>query len=416
MLAKHYYQAASSWVVFFVPQTDADMGFYNEFMHYLGEKQRAAVAKLGEKVSLFLVPPSDFSEQVLKVPGKVSISGVILKFQQPSSSFSSLDNPMEAMELKPPSIMPRANDGASFHGGTSCPKPSSPEFKLFSQDQSFLGSSSGHANPVLSSFPPPHKPADKLLPMENSLDFRKENRHDQFQHHNPPFTSHWSSSTPLPNPSSGTFPPAPNAVSRSFDNSKAEEHPPVNPRVPQGMASSNHTSEASGVVPLPASEFPQQQQEAKPQITSSMQLPLHPEQLAHLAALLGQQKQLGNPSLQSGDSKQSNLLQTPSSQSQTTLPQTPSSQSQTTFLHAQALSHAPQALVGPQVSQTQQLQQPVHGASTVQHPVENPVQQSSQQASNSSREETEADPQKRLQATLQLAAALLQQIQQQAKT
>lgn len=95
MLAKHYYQAASSWVVFFVPESDADMGFYNEFMNYLGEKQRAAVAKLDDKTTLFLVPPSDFSEKILKVPGNVSISGVILRLEQPSSNIEALPPPPE---------------------------------------------------------------------------------------------------------------------------------------------------------------------------------------------------------------------------------------------------------------------------------------------------------------------------------
>ena len=91
MLSKHYYQAAGSWVVFFVPENDADMTAYNDFMSYLGDKQRAAVCKLGERSTLFLVPPSDFSEQVLRVPGNVSISGVILKFQQSNPDYSSLN-------------------------------------------------------------------------------------------------------------------------------------------------------------------------------------------------------------------------------------------------------------------------------------------------------------------------------------
>ncbi|CAL1408016.1 unnamed protein product [Linum trigynum] len=81
MLSKHYDQAASAWVIFFVPASDADMGHYNEFMHYLGEKQRAAVAKLDERTTLFLVPPSEFSEKVLKVPGDMSISGVVLRLE-----------------------------------------------------------------------------------------------------------------------------------------------------------------------------------------------------------------------------------------------------------------------------------------------------------------------------------------------
>ncbi|CAI9303905.1 unnamed protein product [Lactuca saligna] len=93
MLSKHYYQAASSWVVFFVPESDADMAFYNEFMNYLGEKQRAAVAKLDDKTTLFLVPPSDFSEKILKVPGKLSISGVILRLEQPPATADTLPPP-----------------------------------------------------------------------------------------------------------------------------------------------------------------------------------------------------------------------------------------------------------------------------------------------------------------------------------
>ncbi|EPS65672.1 hypothetical protein M569_09103, partial [Genlisea aurea] len=79
MLAKHYYQATSAWVVFFVPANDPDIVYYNEFMTYLGEKHRAAVAKLDDRTTLFLVPPSEFSEKVLKVPGKLSISGVVLR-------------------------------------------------------------------------------------------------------------------------------------------------------------------------------------------------------------------------------------------------------------------------------------------------------------------------------------------------
>ncbi|KAG7615718.1 RNA recognition motif domain [Arabidopsis thaliana x Arabidopsis arenosa] len=81
MLAKHYYQSSKAWVVFFVPGSDADIVFYDEFMHYLEEKQRAAVSKLDDTTTLFLVPPSDFSEKVLKVPGKLSISGVILRLE-----------------------------------------------------------------------------------------------------------------------------------------------------------------------------------------------------------------------------------------------------------------------------------------------------------------------------------------------
>lgn len=87
MLANHYYQSSQAWVVFFVPGSDADIVFYNEFMHYLEEKQRAAVSKLDDTTTLFLVPPSDFSEKVLKVPGKLSISGVILRSEYEGSGY-----------------------------------------------------------------------------------------------------------------------------------------------------------------------------------------------------------------------------------------------------------------------------------------------------------------------------------------
>jgi hypothetical protein len=90
MFAKHYDQAAASWVVFFVPGNDADREAYNEFMNYLGDKKCAAVCKFGERSTLFLVPPSDFSEQILRVPGKVSISGVI-NFLQSNPDYSSLN-------------------------------------------------------------------------------------------------------------------------------------------------------------------------------------------------------------------------------------------------------------------------------------------------------------------------------------
>ncbi|XP_071736695.1 flowering time control protein FPA [Rutidosis leptorrhynchoides] len=123
MLSKHYYQAATSWVVFFVPESDADMGFYNEFMNYLGEKQRAAVAKLDDKTTLFLVPPSDFSEKILKVPGKLSISGVILRLEQPSSTVDPPLPPPAQTQTQPDPYFVSSNLEASR---TSFASPSGP--------------------------------------------------------------------------------------------------------------------------------------------------------------------------------------------------------------------------------------------------------------------------------------------------
>nr|XP_010928998.1 flowering time control protein FPA isoform X2 [Elaeis guineensis] len=406
MLSKHYYQAASTWVVFFVPENDADIVFYNEFMHYLGEKQRAAVAKLGGRITLFLVPPSDFSEQVLKVPGKVSITGVILKFQQPSSDFSSLHHPLEVPEPQLPPLAHRPNNGIiredpKFH------KPNSPDFRALSQGQSYFSSSPRHLTLVTSHFPPPHKPGDthsysgSVRSVEKPLDFHGERRHDQLQHQDLPMPPNWSDHRTIPSSSFGVLPtPAPGAASHSFDNSAAEAYPSAIPRVTQATTSSSTTPATSGIAPLHANKFPVQQ-ETTPQPSSSMPLPLQPEQLAQLAALLGQQKQSGkDPALLTdGDNKQPNLLQKPNMKVHASV------------LHAHA--SVPPDSSAPHINQVQQFLQHPSAVPAVQ-PIENSVQQSSQQELNSKQEE--ADPQKRLQATLQLAAALLQQIQQQSKT
>lgn len=56
------------------------MPTYQEFLYYLGSKHRAGVAKFSDGTTLFLVPPSDFSENYLKVHGTDRLFGVVLKF------------------------------------------------------------------------------------------------------------------------------------------------------------------------------------------------------------------------------------------------------------------------------------------------------------------------------------------------
>ncbi|KAK1317380.1 Flowering time control protein FPA [Acorus calamus] len=237
MLENHFYQASASWVVFFVPETDADIVYYNEFMHYLGEKQRAAVARLGDKNTLFLVPPSEFSEKVLKVPGKVSISGVILSFQQPDSTFTSLPHPSEGMNTKPPSLMHHINDGsANFIHDKSYRKPASPRGNFASSSEHFT-----------SAF---HREKESHAPGES--------QYSQIQHQNPPALQPNWPSQPIQGskPSYGSFPPqAPNIPSQSYDAPMS-----VNPYDPR----------------------PQTQ----PPVPS-----LQSEQLAHLVSILGQQQQ-----------------------------------------------------------------------------------------------------------------------------
>ncbi|CAM6123689.1 unnamed protein product [Calypogeia fissa] len=102
MLAKHVYEAGDFGVVFFVPEADQDVPPYHDFMHYLGEKHRAGVAKLVDGTTLFLVPPSEFSERVLKVPGNNCLFGVVLKAQQPSPVEHS-----HLQQLQPHAPLPR---------------------------------------------------------------------------------------------------------------------------------------------------------------------------------------------------------------------------------------------------------------------------------------------------------------------
>lgn len=97
MLTKHFSQASGFGLVFFVPEQDQDVHPYQEFLHYLGSKHRAGVAKFSDGTTLFLVPPSDFSEHVLKAPRTNHLFGVVLKFLQPTGSATMQLNPSQTV-------------------------------------------------------------------------------------------------------------------------------------------------------------------------------------------------------------------------------------------------------------------------------------------------------------------------------
>ncbi|KAH7684226.1 Splicing factor 3b subunit 4 protein [Dioscorea alata] len=438
MLAKHYYQAAGTWVVFFVPETDADIVFYNELLHYLSEKQRAAVAKLGDKISLFLVPPSEFSEHVLKVPGKMSISGLILKFQHSDSCSSSFHYPMDAMEFKLPTLMARPSDGTTLREDASFIKPSSPI------SRTSLGNLA------------PHNLGDSLPylgaihPREMQPEFNMEIRHGQPQQPqqpqqlNPALKLSWSSDMYIPNPSIVSFPPLPpNAASHSVGNSMEEKYPIANPRLAPETSSGNYTPETSGIIHFPNSKLPQLQESKQ---SSSLPMPLQPEQLAQLATFLGQHKQVGREFVSSTDASLSSnpgfishaSVSSGPAGPQTVYPPLPSIPAGVQAIHPPLPSMPPRPHVAhasispgmmvdrimnaslpsnsaePQLSQAGSLQ--LHLPQDVTGVQGNPALPNIQQAPNRTMEEGEPDPQKRLQATLQLAASLLQQIQQQSKT
>lgn len=396
MLAKHYYQAASAWVVFFVPESDADIGYYNEFMNYLGEKQRAAVAKLDERTTLFLVPPSEFSEKVLKVPGKLSISGVVLRLENPGSNFGSLDQPQA------PSFM-------SFHGDTQYPKPTSPS-GLFPPMASFPNfGKSGVSNVSYTGNVPTSAPptsfsgsAHAVGGASNSIN---ENSPEYLLHQrNPSLGPNWSPHH-LQNSISGTR-NVPLQASNSAVDTMVQDYQSIMQKAVQGTGSSHYQTGNSGVPLSGSSKLPLQ--EIKPSVSLPMPVSLQPEQLAQLASsLLGQQRQSGSSMLSGGeDFRQPNTMNPPENPFRTSQKYAPQNHQVSTELSTSQFG---------QVQQQQQQQQtpnvPVM-PHTSHREVQTGVQGNQPLQSTETQEELEADPQKRLQATLQLAAALLQQIQQ----
>ncbi|XP_074583093.1 uncharacterized protein LOC141839280 [Curcuma longa] len=408
MLANHYYQATSSWVVFFVPESDADIAFYNEFMHYLGEKQRAAVAKLEDKVTLFLVPPSEFSRQVLKVPGKVSISGVILKFQH---NFSSLHQPLEVTEAKQLPFVPPSNL-VSIHEEQLFANRRSPDLRAFSKSQNYSNPSMVPPPPPLP-YSPPQKLSDhpysgSIQPMEKLPNYHEASRHDRRWSLNPATSPNRSNQLHIPSSDGGSFTPLLASAALHITSSGTVDPHLGNHKVSQGSPSSNYTPETP-FVHLHTSKFPTQGG-TKPQVFSNVPLPLEPQQLTELAAFLGQYKQLGQEPAISTDSqnKLTKLLQIDNSHSITPVMHSQASDSHSLNSVTPMYSSFPSSSLGAQVNQVPQNHQPQSNVSSVQT-----VTNSGHQ---NQLEETEADPQKRLQATLQLAAALLQQIQQQSKS
>ncbi|XVF65626.1 hypothetical protein PTKIN_Ptkin09bG0264100 [Pterospermum kingtungense] len=90
MLAKHYREAVGFDIVFFLPDSEDDFASYTEFLRYLGSKNRAGVAKFDDGTTLFLVPPSEFLSNVLKVVGPERLYGVVLKLPPQVPSTASL--------------------------------------------------------------------------------------------------------------------------------------------------------------------------------------------------------------------------------------------------------------------------------------------------------------------------------------
>ncbi|PKA56255.1 Flowering time control protein FPA [Apostasia shenzhenica] len=79
MLTTHYNEAIGFDMVYFLPDSEEDFASYTEFLRYLGQRDRAGVAKFDDGTTLFLVPPSEFLTKVLKFSGPERLYGVVLK-------------------------------------------------------------------------------------------------------------------------------------------------------------------------------------------------------------------------------------------------------------------------------------------------------------------------------------------------
>lgn len=377
MLSKHYYQAASASVVFFVPESDADIGFYNEFMNYLGEKERAAVAKLDEKTTLFLVPPSDFSQKVLKVPGKLSISGVILRLEHPSSNIGYLHHQQER------------RDTLSFPANTSTSFPDSSRSGV--SNLSFSGNVISSA-PMASFSGSSHAVGSKSDP--------REDRHEYHPlHENPRSGPNWSSQH-MQNSAPGSR-ITPSQVSHSHIDPRIQEHPSIVTSAMHETGSANSTFGTTGITSSGNSKSSLQETESGVSL-SMPNATLQSQQLAQLqSSLLGQQRHSGRNANASigNDFRQANEM----------------TESENMFGASQKYTSDGNSQFGLVKLPQQSLQQ-TSNVSVVPHLMERELKtgaEGNQQLQNSSPHgEAEADPQNRLHATLQLAAALLQQIQQ----
>ncbi|KAM0065095.1 hypothetical protein Hdeb2414_s0003g00110801 [Helianthus debilis subsp. tardiflorus] len=82
MLTKHYADVIGFDIIYFLPDSEEDFASYTKFLQYMGDWKRVGVVKIGDGTTLFLVPPSDFFETVLKVSGPARLYGIVLKFPQ----------------------------------------------------------------------------------------------------------------------------------------------------------------------------------------------------------------------------------------------------------------------------------------------------------------------------------------------
>lgn len=97
-LIEHYVDASVGFsIISFLLDIESNSDLYVEFMSYMSLNNHAWVAEF-DGMTLFLVPPSGFLRNVLKVDGLKLIYGVILKYAPQSNASLSNFQPSSSME------------------------------------------------------------------------------------------------------------------------------------------------------------------------------------------------------------------------------------------------------------------------------------------------------------------------------
>eukprot|EP00252_Welwitschia_mirabilis_P013095 TRINITY_DN2893_c0_g1_i1.p1 TRINITY_DN2893_c0_g1~~TRINITY_DN2893_c0_g1_i1.p1 ORF type:complete len:1053 (+),score=228.24 TRINITY_DN2893_c0_g1_i1:334-3159(+) len=86
MLAKHFDHKNCYGLVHFLPERDEDADAYYELLNIFRFKNQAGVARLSNGVTLFIVPPSFFSKNILGISQSDNLMGILLSFGQQNPS------------------------------------------------------------------------------------------------------------------------------------------------------------------------------------------------------------------------------------------------------------------------------------------------------------------------------------------
>ncbi|MCO5573984.1 hypothetical protein L7F22_027762 [Adiantum nelumboides] len=437
MLAKHISEVGDFSLVSFVPHGDLDVEPYQEFIIYLSEKNRAAVCKLSQESTLFLVPPSSFVEHFLKVPNENTIIGVVLKLQQsvststeqtgsfqhmhmglPAETYKKSASQAPPLELKLPTM---THMQASFHGmaGVDVPLlPSRSSGQVSSSAvPSFLSitgiSSTGGLNGSLvmaNNFLGHGSTIDESQSAQMHLPPGYASMQQQQQQNSAPQVGSFglpstTDSSPHQERSLQMNPSLPNSTSTQAS-STSGQYPPSQMQTSHIKNAAQTSTSYPPQPPLPQYPHPSTQHKQPSQISLSNILPTQADQFAQLVSLATSQVQPFAENVQTAMQPQPPLG---------------------SHLHQHHAQH--QAGVTPMsnfaftkdqwpVSQPHQLllsqKDDNRGQTTATDAEQRELLELAQQKLSEAKGESGEDS-KRFQATLELAAALLQQLQQRAK-